>query len=64
MICATATQPTLAKAGAHPKVVQERLGHHSVAFTLDRHGHLFPSMQRDAADAIGKLIARSEQVPT
>jgi integrase len=46
----------LAKAGAHPKVVQERMGHHSPAFTLERYGHLFPSMQREAADKIGELM--------
>ena len=27
------------EAGVHPKVVQERLGHSSVAFTLDRYSH-------------------------
>ncbi len=30
--------------GAHPKVMQERLGHSSVTVTLDRYGHLFPSL--------------------
>jgi hypothetical protein len=32
------------------------MGHHSPAFTLERYGHLFPSMQREAADKIGDLI--------
>jgi integrase len=36
-------------AGIHPKVVQERLGHSSVAFTLDRYSHVVPAMQEDAA---------------
>jgi integrase len=42
--------------GANPLVVQQRLGHHSVAFTLSHYGHLFPSMQRQAATAIGELM--------
>jgi integrase len=29
-------------AGANPKEVSIRAGHTSVAFTLDRHGHLYP----------------------
>jgi integrase len=28
--------------GEHPKSVQERLGHSSVAITLDRYSHLYP----------------------
>ena len=30
--------------GAHPKAIQERLGHSSITVTLDRYGHLFPSL--------------------
>lgn len=30
--------------GAHPKAIQERLGHSSITVTLDRYGHLFPSI--------------------
>lgn len=30
--------------GAHPKAIQERMGHSSVTVTLDRYGHLFPSL--------------------
>jgi integrase len=33
----------------HPKVVQERLGHYSIAITLDIYSHLTPNMQADAA---------------
>lgn len=42
----------LLRAGVHPKVVSERLGHARVGFTLDTYSHLLPSMQRDAADRI------------
>lgn len=37
---------------AHPKVVQERLGHSSIAITLDIYSHLMPNMQGDAAAAV------------
>jgi integrase len=30
--------------GAHPKVIQERLGHASIAITMDRYGHLLPAL--------------------
>jgi integrase len=43
-------------AGVHPKVVQERLGHSSVAFTLDRYSHVVPAMQEDAADTVARLV--------
>ena len=42
--------------GIHPKVVSERLGHSSVAITLDTYSHLTPGLQEDAADALGEII--------
>lgn len=51
------THATLAlQANVHPKVVQERLGHSSVAFTLDRYSHAIPAMQADAAEAVAALV--------
>lgn len=44
------------RAGAHPKVVQERLGHSSVAMTLDLYSHAVPSMGVEAADQIAALV--------
>jgi integrase len=43
-------------AGVHPKVVQERLGHSSVAFTLDRYSHVVPAMQENAAATVARLV--------
>lgn len=40
----------------HPKVVQERLGHATIKITLDTYSHLMPSMQREAADAMGRFL--------
>ena len=37
------------KAGVHPKVVSERLGHATVGVTLDLYSHVTPSIARDAA---------------
>jgi integrase len=36
----------------HPKIVQERLGHSSIAITLDTYSHVMPNMQADAAATI------------
>jgi len=39
-------------AGEHPKVVQERLGHSTIALTLDTYSHLVPEMQEGAAERV------------
>lgn len=51
---AHATQ--LLAAGVHPKAVSERLGHSSVAFTMDTYSAVIPSMGRAAADAADQLF--------
>lgn len=43
-------------AGVNPRVITERLGHHTVAFTLQVYGHVFPGQQRAAADAAAGLL--------
>ena len=51
------TAATLALgAGVHPKIVSERLGHASIAITLDTYSHVLPSMQEDAATRVGALL--------
>jgi len=51
------TYATLAlKAGVHPKVVSERLGHASVGITLDLYSHVTPAIGRDAADVVAGRI--------
>lgn len=37
------------KQGIHPKIVQERLGHASIAVTLDTYSHVAPGLQEAAA---------------
>lgn len=39
----------LLKAGIHPKIMQERLGHSSITTTLDLYSHVTDTMQDDAA---------------
>src|SRR4051794_13446697 len=46
----------LLRAGVHPKVVQERLGHSSIAITLDIYSHVAPGMQEDAAARVGAIV--------
>jgi integrase len=43
----------------HVKAVCERLGHSSVAFTLERYGHLMPTMQAAAVAAVDDMFAGS-----
>ena len=43
-------------AGIHPKVISERLGHSTVAFTMDVYSHAIPSMEAEAAETIANLV--------
>lgn len=44
------------RAGIHPKVVQERLGHASITMTLDLYSHAVPAMSVEAADQLAALV--------
>ena len=46
------------KRGAFPKVIQERLGHSSIAVTMDIYSHLLPGMQEAAALAFDEGLKR------
>ena len=55
------THATMAlKAGVPVKVLSERLGHASVAFTMDVYQHVLPGMQREAAELVAGLIFESQ----
>lgn len=41
--------------GAHPKAIQERLGHSSITVTLDRYGHLFPKLDESLTSRLDEL---------
>jgi integrase len=55
-----ATQLLLA--GVHPRIAQERLGHSTVALTLDLYSHVTATMQEDAAQKI-ELAFRAVSKP-
>lgn len=42
--------------GLHPKIVQEALGHATIAVTLDVYSHVVPSLQRDAAKEMAAAL--------
>jgi integrase len=44
------------KSGVHPKVAQERLGHSSIAITLDLYSHVLPGMQDEAAQRVDLAV--------
>jgi len=44
-------------AGVHPKIVSERLGHATIAITMDTYQHVSPSMQREAADQMDAILS-------
>lgn len=45
--------------GAHPKALQERMGHSSVTVTLDRYGHLYEGLDGPIADGLDDLLRSS-----
>ena len=51
------TYATLAlRAGMHPVVLAERLGHSSVATTMDLYAHVTPAISRDGADIVANTL--------
>jgi integrase len=42
--------------GEHVKVVQEALGHSTIAETMNRYSHVLPSMQTEAAKRLDALF--------
>ncbi len=46
--------------GAHPKVIQQHMGHSSITITLDVYGSLFPGMSRGVADALGEARRKAQ----
>ena len=46
----------LLRAGVHPKVVQERLGHSSISVTMDIYSSVLPGMQREAVERLASMM--------
>ena len=51
----------LLKQGIHPKIVQERLGHATIATTLDTYSHVAPGLQAAAALAFDRVLSLEDQ---
>ncbi len=45
--------------GVHPKLVQEFLGHATIAITLDTYSHVLPNMQVEAVPAMEAALGLS-----
>ena len=50
------------RAGIHPKIVSERLGHAGIGITLDTYSHVLPNMQRDAVAALAGVLDQAKQL--
>jgi integrase len=49
----------LLRAGVHPKIVSERMGHSAVGITLDTYSHVLPGMQEDAVRLIDAALTKA-----
>ena len=54
----------LLSAGVHPKVAQERLGHSSIAMTIDLYSHVTATMQEDAANRLDVAFRSAINAPS
>ena len=58
------THATIAlRAGVPIKVIAERLGHETPAFTMKQYAHMIPGMQVEAASTIAGVVARAAATP-
>jgi integrase len=48
--------------GAHPKEIQERMGHSTIRLTFDRYGHLFPSLDGRLRDGLEQAYRSSSVI--
>jgi integrase len=49
--------------GAHPKEVQERLGHSTIRITFDRYGHLLPSLDERLREGLDEVYKKANRAP-
>lgn len=58
------TATVMLEAGIHPKVVQDLLGHKTIATTLDTYSHVMPSLHGHAVCVLDIWLANSEPLTT
>lgn len=46
--------------GAHPKEIQERLGHSTIRMTFDRYGHLFPTLDQRLSEGLDAAFRETQ----
>lgn len=51
----------LIQLGAHPKAIQERLGHSSITVTMDVYGHLFPSLAEALTERLDDVFRAARE---
>lgn len=59
---AIAVPSLLIAQGAHPKIIQERLGHASITTTMNRYGHLFDGLDATLIDGLDAAHAEADNV--
>jgi integrase len=47
----------------HPKIVQDLLGHSTIAITLDTYSHVLPTLGVDASAHMSSLVPTRQQLP-
>jgi integrase len=45
--------------GAHPKEIQDQMGHSTIRVTFDRYGHLFPSLHERLRDGLDEVFRKA-----
>jgi integrase len=50
------------RGGVHPKVVQDRLGHSSIAITMNLYSHVLPGLSRQAASQVAGAILGADVI--
>ncbi len=53
----------LIASGAHPKVIQDQLGHASIQTTLDKYGHLLPALTENQGARLEALVDEETAEP-
>ena len=49
--------------GAHPKAIQERLGHSSITVTMDVYGRLFPALNEALTERLDEVFRSAHPSP-
>src|SRR5205807_408114 len=50
--------------GVHPKLVQDMLGHSSIALTLNTYSHVVPALHREVATHMDRLFSAHTEQPS